>query len=819
MTEHTRCVIIGGGAMGVGLLYYLAHEGWTDTILLEKGELTSGSTWHAAGLVPNFIGDLNMAKVHEEAVALYPRIEEETGLSAGWHGCGAIRLARNDDEVDWHRYVHAMLTQVGVESHLIGPSEIARRHPLLTLDDVALGFYTPHDGWTDPSSCTNAMARGARQLGCQTRRHTLVTGMSQLADGRWEIIAERTGGAGEAAGERSRIVCEHVVNAAGHYAPQLGAMVGLDVPMVSVIHQYIVTETMPAMVELGFEPPVVRDPRASCYYRRELDGLLIGPYEMSGSTAYGVDGIDWDLHFYLTPPDLDPLEECLNYAAMRIPAFEDAGIRQIVSGPITHTPDSGYLMGPAPGLRNYWHCNGASIGITQGPGAGKYLAQWMVHGQTEINVRGMDPRRFGDHCGPKSFFTIEKAHDEYHEMYQVRLPGEYRAAGRPQKITPIYDRLDRLGAQWQEVYGWERPQYFSSDDTPERHSFRRSNAFDAIGDEVRGVRQRVGIADLTAFAKFTVEGPNAAALLDRLSANRLPSTGGIRLVHMLTELGGIECEMTITCLGADRFYLSSAVMGQSHDLDWLVDHIAPGSDVTVTDVTDSTGIISVTGPRARDVLAPLTGADLSNEAFRWLTAAEIGVAGVPCTALRVSYVGELGWELHCPLDRIADLYDALVAAGEPHGMVHFGSYAMNVMRIEKGYKAWGSELTTEITPVEARLERFVDLSRDFIGAQAVRARRAQPEPLSMVLVYCEVDATDNDVRGNEPAFGADGQVMGIATSGAYGHTVGRSLAFVYVDPHYEAPGSSFEIDLLGERRRATVLAEPAYDPANRALRA
>ena len=843
MTQESRCVIIGGGAMGVGLLYYLAHEGWTDTILLEKGELTSGSTWHAAGLIPNFIGDLNMAKVHQEAIALYPRLEEETGLSAGWHGCGAIRLARTDDEVDWHRYVHAMLTQIGIESDLIGIDEIRRRHPLLEdLSDVKLGFYTPNDGWTDPSGCTNAMARGARLLGCEVRRHTLVSDMSQLPDGRWEIIATPRGGDGSEAGESYRIVCEHVVNAAGHYAPQLGAMVGLDVPIVSVIHQYLVTEPLQAMIDLGFEPPVVRDPRSSCYYRREIDGLLIGPYEMSGSRTYGLDGIDWGLHFHLTGEDHDVLEECIDYAAMRIPSFVEAGIKQTVSGPITHTPDSGYLMGPAPGLRNYWHCNGASIGITQGPGAGKYLAQWMVHGQTEINVRGMDPRRFGDHTGPRSVFAIAKATDEYHEMYQVRLPGEYRAAGRTQKASPIYDRLDRLGAQWQEVYGWERPQYFSPNGTGERHSFRRSNAFDPVGSEVRGVRERVGIADVTAFASFEVTGADAAALLDRLSANRLPvRDGGIRLVHMLTELGGIECEMTIARLSPDRFYLTSAIMGQSHDLDWLVQHAPNGADVIpcdslsifgdspkrkfqreglqVRDVTDSTGILAVTGPRARDVLAPLTSADLSNDAFRWLTAAEIEVAGVPCLALRVSYVGELGWELHCGLDRLADLYDAVVAAGEPHGMVHFGSYAMNVMRIEKGYKAWGSELTTEITPIEARIERFVDLSRPFMGRDAVVARRDQAEPLSMVLVYCEVDATDNDVRGNEPAFDGDGNVMGIATSGTWGHTIGRSLAFVYVAPEFEAPGSTFELDLLGERRNATVLPAPAYDPANTALRA
>ncbi len=817
--------------MGVGLLYALAHEGWTDTILVEKGELTSGSTWHAAGLVPNFIGDLNMAKVHQAAVALYPRLQAETGLSAGWHDCGAIRLARTADEADWHRYVHAMLSGIGVESHLIGPDEIAERHPLLTdLDDVRLGFYTPHDGWTDPSSCTNAMAKGARDLGCEIMRHTLVTGMSQRSDRSWDVAVVRGGAdphrrrnGSHCDEDADTIHCEHVVNAAGHYAPQLGAMIGLPVPIVSVIHQYLVTESVPAVAELGFELPVVRDPRASCYYRQEIDGLLIGPYETSGARTYGVDGIDWDLHFHLPGENLDVLEECLDWAQRRIGVLSEAGIKQVVSGPITHTPDSGYLMGPVPGVHNYWHCNGASIGITQGPGAGKFLAQWMVHGQTEINVRGMDPRRFGDHAGPKSQFAVDKAIDEYHEMYQVRLPGEQRAAGRPVKTTPLWGRLDALGAQWQEVYGWERPQYFSPDGAPEAHSFRRSNAHEVVGAEVRAVRERVGVADLSAFAKFEVTGADASALLDRLSANRLPGRdGGIRLTHMLTASGGVECEMTIARLSPVRYWLASAIMGQSHDLDWLRDHVASGEQVSVRDATDDTAIVAVTGPCARDVLSPLTDADVGNRAFGWLTAQEIAVAGVGVLALRVSYVGELGWELHCPMSEAARIYDAVAEAGEPHGLVPFGSYAMNVMRIEKAYKAWGSELTTEITPVEARLGRFVDCSRPFIGRDEVMARRDQEtrgEPLSMVLVYCEVDAADNDVRGNEPAFAPDSdEPMGIATSGAWGHTVGRSLAFVYVDPHFEAPGSTFELDLLGERRTATVLAEAAYDPQNRALR-
>ena len=798
MNHEVQVAIIGGGAMGVGLLYHLAHEGWTDTVLLEKGELTSGSTWHAAGLVPHFIGSLNMAKVHAEAPRLYARLEEETGLTAGWHPTGAIRLALNDTEIDWFRYVQGVLDLVGVESHLLTPSEILEHQPLLNVDDVKLGFWTPNDGWSDPSSSTNAMARGARLLGANIERHTLVTAMKQLADGRWEVVTDK-----------GRLVAEHVVNAAGCYAPQLGQMVGYDVPIVSVIHQYLVTEAIPEVAELNFDLPVIRDPRASCYYRREIDGLIVGPYERSGAKTYGVEGIDWDLTFYLTPPDHDVLMPWLELAAQRIPVFAEAGIRTTISGPITHTPDSGYLMGPAPGLKNYWICAGASIGVTQGPGAGKYLAQWMVHGQTEINVAEMDPRRFGPHTYPKGPFAEAKAIDEFHEMYQVRPPGEQRFAGRPIKITPLYERFTELGAQWMEIFGWERPQYFGP---AEQHTFRRSNALDVVGEEVRGARERAGIADLTAFSKFEITGTDAATLLDRLSANKLPNKdGGIRLTHMLTSLGGIECEMTITRLSPERFYLNSSIMGELHDLDWLSQHILENEDVNVRDLTDELAILAVGGPSSRDIIQPLTETDLSTESFAWLNAQEIDVAGVPCIALRVSYIGELGWELHHPIDSMLTLYDALVASGEPYGLVHYGSYAMNEMRIEKGYKAWGSELTTEITPVEARIERFVDQSRDFIGKDAVVAR--SKEQLSMVLVYCEVDTVDTECRGNEPVY-FDGEMVGITTSGTWSHTLNKSLAFAYVDPDLENVESGLEIQIMGERRPATVLQAPAVDPLN-----
>lgn len=812
MGDEARCVIVGGGAMGVGLLYHLAHEGWNDTVLIEKGELSSGSTWHAAGLIPHFIGDLNMAKVHAYGAELYRNLEEETGLSAGWHGCGAIRLAVTHEQAEWYRYVKGVLDLVGVEAHLIGPDEVAERQPLIhDVSDIHLGFWTPGDGWSDPTSSTNAMAAGARQFGATIARHTLVTGTNQLPDGRWEILTEHDG-------QHGRIVADHLVNAAGHYGPQVAAMAGIDVPIVSMIHQYLVTESLPEMAALGFEPPVIRDPRASCYYRREIDSLLVGPYERAGGRTYGLDGIDWDLHFHLTPPDVEVLAPWLELAAQRMPVFGEAGIKQVVSGPITHTPDGGYLMGPAPGVRNYWMCVGASIGITQGPGAGKYLAQWMVHGQTEINVRGMDPRRFGPWATLD--YTVAKSTDDYHEMYQVLMPGEHRSAGRPVRQTPIWSELDALGAQWQDVWGWERPRYFGP---PEEYSWRRSNAFEAVGDECMGVRERVGIADLTAFAKFEVTGSGAAALLDRLSANRLPSRqGGIRLVHMLTDMGGIEGEMTVTRLADNRFYLNSAIVGETHDEDWLVQHIQPGEDVSVADVTGERAILAVTGPCARDLLAPLTDCDLGNDAFPWLTGREATVAGVPCTALRVSYVGELGWELHHPINRMPELYAALVEAGQQHGLVHFGSYAMNSMRIEKAYKAWGGELTTEITPVEADLGRFVALDRDFKGRDAVVARResagADNSGLDMVLVYCEVAATDSDCRGNEPTYDGD-RIMGVTTGGAWGHTVGKSLCFAYVEPQFADPGTTFEVMLLRQRHEATVLAVAAHDPDNERLRA
>jgi dimethylglycine dehydrogenase len=438
----------------------------------------------------------------------------------------------------------------------------------------------------------------------------------------------------------------------------------------------------------------------------------------------------------------------------------------------------------------------------------------MVHGQTDINVAEMDPRRFGPYAPGE--YNLERALDEYHEMYQVRMPGEYRPAGRPVKQTPLYDTLDAKGAQWQEIHGWERAQYFSNDGQPERHSFRRSSAFDSVATEVGAVRNGVGVADLTAFSKYEVSGSDSSAFLDRITANRLPRReGGIRLTHLLTELGGIESEMTVTRLAPDRFYLNSGITNQEHDFDWLTFHVREDEDVSVIDVTDDLGILAVAGPRSRGLLERITSVDLSNGGFPWLTSQEIEIAGVDCRALRVSYVGELGWELHHPADKTLELYMAIQEAGADSNLVDFGSYAMNVMRIEKAYKAMGSELTTEITPVEARIERFVDYGKAFQGKEATMAR--QDTELEMVCVYGELEADDADCWGNEPIFSGD-RTIGLTTAGAFGHSVGKSLFFAYVEPEFGSPGSEFEILVMDQRRPAVVLKDAAWDPASERVR-
>lgn len=798
MQSHAKVVIVGGGMMGVGLAYHLAEEGWKDVVLIEKGELTSGSTWHAAGQCPSFISNYNMAKIHHYSNTLYPRLEEITGQHAGWHGCGGIRLATTQEEVDWFRHVAGFSANVGFHMEVIGPERIKELNPWLETEGILAGAYTNMDGHVDPSSACNAMAAGARQMGAIIIRHTRVLDINVLSSGEFEVVTDQ-----------GDITCEHVVNAAGCYAREVGKWVGVDTPITNMEHQYLVTEPLEEFAGSDFELPVMRDPATAGYYRQEQNAGLVGIYEHYGSREAwaGRGGFpDWGSENELFEGDIDRIAPWLEKALERMPIFANAGIKRIINGAIPHTPDGNPLVGPAPGLRNFWQCCGAAIGIAQGAGTGKYLAQWMVHGDAEINIACIDPRRFGSYADQD--YTRAKSFDDYENMFETPLPGREIHAGRPSRVTPLYGPLKAKGATYTEVYGWERPKFFAPEGFEEKLQYRRNNVFDLVAEECRAVRERVGIMDLSSFAKFDVTGPRAEELLDRLTANKLPKkAGSINLAHVLSDNGRIEGEWTITRLADDRFYVLSGAGTERMVQDQLT--FAGGDDVTITNVTDDYGMLVVAGPKSRTVLAPLTDADLTNASFRWLSGQEITIAGVPVRALRVNYVGELGWELHAPIADLARLYDAIWAEGLAHGIADFGVHAVNSLRIEKGYRGYGTELTNEITLVEADCTRFYAPGKgDFKGRTATEA--VGEKKIVTILVYGEVAATNCDIYGGEAVMQGD-RVVGVCTSGGYGHATGKSLAFAYVAP---VATEGLEVVILGERRALTLLQEPAWDPSN-----
>jgi dimethylglycine dehydrogenase len=805
--EHKRVVVIGGGMMGVGLLYHLAEMGWKDVILLEKGELTSGSTWHAAGQCASFQGHYNISKIHHYGNLLYPRLQAMTGQYTGWHGSGGIRIATTPEEVDWFRHVLSMSRNIGYRMEIIGPDEIRRINPFMDTTGVLAGAWTLDDGHVDPAGCCNAMAIAARQMGGEIARNTLVTGLNALPSGEWQVTTDQ-----------GTYIAEHVVNAAGCYAREVGRWVGLDVPLTNMQHQYLVTEALPELQNRAEELPVMRDPYTAGYYRQEQKAGLIGIYEHQGAIeAWDHRGgsPEWSSSNELFEGDLERISPWLERAMERMPIFANAGIKRIVNGAIPHTPDGLPLLGPS-GLRNLWQCCGSSIGIAQGAGAGKYLAEWMVLGQAEINMKDFDPRRFG--AWADQSYTRAKSFEDYHHMFATHLPGEERAAGRPVRQSALHEVLAAQGCQFMEGGGYERPKFFSPAAKPETPGFRRNDSFPLVAAECRAVRERVGLADLSSFAKFDVSGAGAQAFLDRILANKLPArVGGIALTHLLTDGGRIETEFTVTRLGTDRYYLLSSISAEMRDWDHLNSLKGAGESVQIRNVTDDIGVLVVAGPTAREVLQPLTEASLGNDDFRWLTAQEITVAGVTLRALRMNYVGELGWELHAPKGQMQALYRAIWAAAEPAGGANVGLYAINSLRMEKGYRGWGAEMTNEITLIEADMERFFAPDKGaFLGREATQDRVAKG--VSTRLAYVHIDAGDNDARGGEAVFAGE-TCVGVVTSGGYGHSTGLSLAWAYLPPDHAILGTELTVELLGKRRTARVLAAPVHDPGNTRPRA
>ncbi len=793
--------------MGVALLYHLAEEGCKDVILIEKGELTSGSTWHAAGQCPSLVGSYTLAQIHAYSNQLYPRLEELTGQYVSWHASGGIRLALTQDDLDWFQYMKGISENIGFRMEIIGPDEIRQINPFYDTTGVLAGAWTMDDGHADPSGLTNAMARGARNMGAQIVRHNRVTGIKLLPSGEWQVDTEK-----------GTVVAETVVNAAGCFAREVAKMVGFDLPINNIEHHYLVTGEVPEFVERDTEIPVMRDPWSSSYIRQEQKSGLIGIYEqVNMAKAWAPRGYpEWESDSELFSENLDRLMPWLERALGRIPILEEAGIKQIVNGAIPHSADGAPLLGPVAGLNNFWLCCGSSFGIAQGAGCGKYLAQWMLHGDSEINMTGLDPRRFGIYADDA--YMDAKGFEDYSRTYFTALPGEELDEARTLRTSPLYQKLKDQGCVFTQTFGWERPKWFSTDGREEEYSFRRNNIFEVVRDECLAVRERVGLLDLSGFAKFDVSGSDAEKFLNRLCANRMPTRdNGIVLAHILSSNGRIAGEVTVTRLASDHFYVLSAAGAELRDLDHLQQSVNDGESVDVKNVTDERGVLVLAGPHSRDVLAQLTDVDLGSSSFPWLTGREIEIAGVPVRALRVNYVGELGWELHPAMEHMELLYDALMQAGKDSGIANFGLYAVNSLRMEKAYRAWGSELTNEVNMLEADMERFLKLEReDFSGREATLL--AQDKDSRFQLIYYEVDARDSDVRGGEPIF--DGEnCIGVTTSGAFGHAVQKSLGFGYVEPRYAAEGSVLELGLLGERIKATVTREPAYDPENARLRA
>jgi dimethylglycine dehydrogenase len=832
MKTHARVVVIGGGVVGVSTLYHLALKGWTDAVLLERAELTAGSTWHAAGLLPLFNMSYTVGQLHKYSVDLYKRLPAETGQDVSFHVTGNLRLATNRDRMDEYQKYCGTANTIGVPFQLIGPKEVRELWPLAEIGNgrdtpnIIGALYHPDDGHIAPADLTMALRKGARTRGAEIHEHTEVTAVKRTPSGEWQLTTDK-----------GDIVAEHVVCATGNYARQTGRLFGLHVPSIPVEHQYIVYDESRELKAYrqkgGRELAVLRESDKSYYLREERLGWILGPYE-AGAPARFADGVpDW-FGKSLFEGDLERLLPHVEAAQRRVPSLANCGIKDIVNGPIAYTPDGSPLIGPAWGARNLWLNEGHSFGITAAGGSGWQLAQWIVEGEPGIDMMAVDPRRYGAYTSKR--YVVQKNEETYRNVFVIHYPDEERADARPAKTSPVYDKLARMGAVFGQRYGWERANWFAPPGVSptDQWSFRRSNYFEHVGAEARRMRQHVGVIDLTPFTKHEVTGSGAEAWLDSLVANKVPTKiGRIALCHALTRRGGIRSEFTITKVADQHYYVVSAGAAERYDSDYL-QHMSPRGDaqggdpraghpadrVSMKNITTSRGCFVLAGPRSRDVLAKLTDAPLDNAAFPWLTGrvAEVGLA-VDVYLLRVNFVGALGWELHFPIEYAHHLFDAMFAAGKEYDIGMVGMRAMESLRLEKSYRMWGTDLSPDYTPYEAGLDRFVRLNKGaFIGKEALEQQLKNGVPHRFVTFEVH-DVEDADPLGNEPLFDANGVLIGRATAGSYGHALRKSLGLGYVKPEFATVGAELQIEILGERKRATVLVDSPYDPENKELRA
>ena len=801
MKDAARVVVIGGGVVGCSVLYHLTKLGWSDVLLLERSELTSGSTWHAAGGFHTLNGDTNMCALQGYTIRLYRELEALTGLSCGLHHVGGVTLAADRDRMDMLVAERAKHTHMGLDTRIVSPAEIAELAPACDVSGVIGGLYDPLDGHLDPSGTTHAYAKAARLGGAEIALHTMVTDLRPRPDGSWDVVTDK-----------GTVRAEHVVNAAGLWAREVGRMVGIDLPLHPMEHQYLVTEAIPMIRDLGREHPHVMDPAGESYLRQEGQGLCIGFYEQR-ARPWAVDGTPWSFGHELLPDDFDKIEDSVAFAYERFPVLAEAGVKSVVHGPFTFAPDGNPLVGPVPGLRNYWAACGVMAGFSQGGGVGLTLAQWMVEGETERDAMAMDVARFGRWAGPG--YTLPKVVENYRNRFSVVYPNEELPAARPLRTTPMYDVFDGMGAVWGQQFGLEVPNWFAApgEDRYETPSFRRSNAFDAVAREVRAVREGVGINELQNFGKFAVEGPRAREWLDRIMAGRIPRPGRLSLTPMLSPRGKLVGDFTVSCLAEGRFRLTASYGSQDVHKRWFERHAEDG--VRVENVSDRVTGFQIAGPRARDLLAACTRADVRSIAF--LDVREITVGMVPCTVQRVSYTGDLGYEIYCDPVMQRALWAALWEAGAPMGLRPFGMRAMMSLRLDKFFGSWLSEYSPDYTPAETGLDRFVSWRKNapFVGREAAEAERAAG-PARRLMPF-EVEAEDADVTAYEPIL-VGGEVVGFCTSGGFSHHARKSVALGFLPSGIAAEGQRAEIEILGRMRPATVLGAPLFDPDGARMR-
>ncbi len=831
MKTHVKALVVGGGAVGTSIAYHLARAGWDDVMLLERDELTSGSTWHAAGLLPYFNMSYATTHIHDYSIKFYKTLEEETGLNAGFFVVGNLRMAQTDARMDEYMLYAATAETCGVPFEWLTPKQIGERYPLVRTDDLKGAIFHPTDGYINPADVTMAMAKGARQRGVLIERKWQVDGY-RWTGSHWDVTCTKMvekGGNLVPSDERIVIHAEHVVTATGNHAQRTAALLGLKIPAIPVEHQYIVTEPDPALVEWrksNPQHPVLRDADAKWYVREERGGWILGPYE-HGAPARFEYSVPDSFRADLFPLDLERIEAEYMSFIHRIPSSETVGLKDDYNGPICYTPDGNPLIGPAPGLRNMWLAEGFSFGITAAGGAGHYLAQMMVEGEAEIDMASIDPKRYGSWMTTE--YAARKNEECYAHVYILHHPDEEREACRPLRTAPVYDRQKTLGAQFGQVNGWERPNYYGPTDAPagfdhDARSFRRGGWWAYAKAEAEAIRTGVGLIDATAFTKHLVRGPGATAFLDRFTCNRLPKVGRINLTYALTSHGTTRTEYTIVRLAEDEYYLVSAGAWTAYDADFLLkaaeDFVGAGGGwVDIHDVTTQWGVFAIAGPNSRAVLRDLVkDADpdtvLSNKRFPWLSMRDIELGMCPVRAIRVAYTGELGWELHHPIEMQRYLWDQLLAAGEPHGMKLVGARAQNWLRQEKSYRAFGTELGRDATPLEAGLDRFVDLDKDFHGKQAMLDTGIRSKCVTLL-----IDGPgDADPWGREALYDGDTRV-GRLTSGGWSVAFGKSIGMGYVTPDRAAPGTRLKVRMQRQLWDAEVTEDSPYDPANAVIRA